>query len=91
VEIPPPFLPSRLDRLDGDVGERGSHRGLAGGVGVDREFPVGLLEPLRVELEQLRPRFLQQLVRDGNGDPANPFVVQRKALLSFPKNPSSGR
>jgi len=46
-----------------------------------------LLEPLREELEHQRARGLGTLGGNGRGDAAQ--RAQRKALLSFWKNPSS--
>jgi hypothetical protein len=73
----------------GDVVERAANPFLAGRVGVDRELALALPEALGMEVEQPCPRLFQQIRRDRDRDPTE--LAQRNALLSFSKNPSSGR
>lgn len=62
-------------------------------VGVRDELELAsaltLFEPTGLELEHEGARLLSPLERHADGDAAQ--TVQRKALLSFSKNPSSGR
>jgi hypothetical protein len=91
VELAPSFLPPRLDLGSRDLGEQRAKSLLAGRVRVDGDLSIGFLEALRMQLEEPRPRFLQLVVRDCDRDAAELAPVQRNALLSFSKNPSSGR
>jgi hypothetical protein len=89
VELAPALFPARLDRLRRHIREEFPEPGLPGGVRVDRELAVALLEALGVELEEARRRLLEQLGRNLERDP--PELAQRNALFSFSKNPSSRR
>jgi len=64
---------------------------LAHPVRVDDEGAVGLLEALRMKLEQLRRGDLNRVGSDRDADAPKLAARQRKALLSFSKNPSSAR
>jgi hypothetical protein len=81
VELPPPFLPAGLHVLD--LRARRRHV-----VGVGSELELGpvrpLLETLRKPLEPRRAGFFRALDGNANRDP-----LQRNALFSFSKNPSS--
>jgi hypothetical protein len=90
VELAPTLLPAGLDRRGRDVREGGAKPLFAGGVGVDGELAVAFLEALRVQLQEQRSRRFEQLVRDGDRDPAQLARAQRKALFSLSMNPSSG-
>jgi hypothetical protein len=87
VKLAPALLPSGLDRGRGDRSEDELQSLLAVGVRVDREFAVRLLEALGMELEQPRPRLLEDIRRNRDRDP--PQLAQRNALFNFSKNPSS--
>jgi hypothetical protein len=89
VKLAPALLPPRLDRARGDVGEGAAKAFLARCVGVDGELAFALLEALGMEIEQPCPRLFQPIRRDRDRDPTE--LAQRNALLSFSKNPSSGR
>ena len=89
VELAPALLPARLDRLRRHIREELPEPGLPGGIRVDRELAVSLFEPLGVDLEEPRPRQLEQLGRNLEYDP--PELAQRNALFNFSKNPSSRR
>jgi hypothetical protein len=89
VELTPALLPAGLDRLRRHIREELPEPGLPGGVRVDRELAVSLLETLGVDLEEARPRRLEQLGRNPQRDPSE--LAQRNALFSFSKNPSSRR
>jgi len=93
VEVAPAVLPARLHILPLGSAEGPTHAHLAVGVGVRRQLDpapgLALLEALREELEQLRPRLLGALRRDGDADPAQ--GAQLNALRSRSKKPSSGR
>jgi hypothetical protein len=91
VELAPSFLPPRLDRGGRDLGEQRAQSLLAGRVRVDGDLSLGLLEAFWMQLEEPRPRYLELVVRDCDRDSAELAPVQRNALLSFSKNPSSGR
>jgi hypothetical protein len=87
VKLAPALLPARLDRLGGDPRELPAQASLPRRVRVDGELAVRFLEPLGVEIEQLRGRLLELVGRNRDDDPAE--LVQRNALFSFSKNPSS--
>jgi hypothetical protein len=88
VELAPPLLPPGLDELRGRFGKLAPQPRFPGLIRVDDEPLVGLLESLGMELEKLRSRFLELLVRDRKRDPEK-LAAQRNALFSFSKNPSS--
>jgi hypothetical protein len=81
MKLAPALLPAGLDVLCGNAGRR-----LTLGVRGELEL-VGddaLLEPFRKALEPFGPRLLRALERDANRD-----ALQRNALFSFSKKPSS--
>jgi hypothetical protein len=94
VEAPPAVLPAGLHRPTADVRELGTKVVLAHVVRVRRQLDsVGrrcLLEALREQLEQPRSYFLRPLGGNGDDDAAE-GAVQRNALFSFSKKPSSAR
>jgi hypothetical protein len=89
VKLAPALFPPRFDCARGDLGELATKAFLTGSVRIDGELVLALLEALRMEVEQPRPRLFQQFRRDRDRDPTE--LAQRKALLSLSKNPSSGR
>ena len=91
MELAPAVLPPWFDQLRGDVAERSPDPLFARSVRVGDQRSFCLLESLRVQLEELRPRRLQVIGRDRDADPAELDPAQRNALLSLSKNPSSGR
>ncbi|HEX2292401.1 MAG TPA: hypothetical protein VHH55_03755 [Gaiellaceae bacterium] len=68
MELAPALLPARLDRRRRDPSEVLPKPVLPSAVGVDGQLAVGLLESLRVELEQPRPRLFELRLVDGEGD-----------------------
>jgi hypothetical protein len=83
VELPPALLPTRRDIGDVRLPEIGGNVVHIGGE-LDRAGDLALLESGGKALEPRRARFLRALERDADRDP-----LQRNALFSFWKNPSS--
>jgi hypothetical protein len=91
MELAPPLLPPRLNRRRGDAVELLPEARLAGRIGVDRDVRGALLEPLGMQLEQLRSGLFEQISGDRDDDSAELASAQRNALFSLSKNPSSLR
>ena len=94
MERAPVVLPAQLHRLAAGVTKRSTKPLLANGVRVGRKHDciggLGLLEPVREELEQRRAGRFGCLRGYRDGD-ASELAAQRNALFSFSKNPSSAR
>jgi hypothetical protein len=94
VEVLPPLLPARLDLRDLDAAEGGGEALFRLGSAVRRELePVlvlPLLETLREEHEHRRAGLLPPFDWDADGEPPKGASVQRNAVRSFSKKPSSG-
>jgi hypothetical protein len=91
MELAPALLPPRLNRRSGDAFELLPEARLAGRIGVDRDVRGAFLEPLGMQLEQLRSDLFEQIGGDRDDDSAELASAQRNALFSLSKNPSSLR